>query len=190
MLGTVGVSWSDTWMWGMASTVSFTDWEASSSTPGNNMAVFNFDAFGGTTVTAAVVAEFQLETPPNATQIVPAAHRCLHSRRTTASPQRPAAVRDGQSVGTACRSARSVGAATDGTTRGATISSGEALNLKANQLFLFWARLHQRCPGYPGISIDLNFGRRVFSLQPRALEPQFPGANREGSELRVPVRSP
>lgn len=64
-LGTVGVSWSDSWTWGQAQTVSFRDWEAKScignvangqcSGGGNLGAAYTFAAFAGSQISDAAL---------------------------------------------------------------------------------------------------------------------------------------
>lgn len=69
-LGTVGASWSDSWSWGQAQTVSFHDWASDSQVDiKNNAANYNFVAFGGSDVTAATLNEYLLQLPPSVGQI-------------------------------------------------------------------------------------------------------------------------
>lgn len=69
-LGTIGANWSDSWTWGQARTVSFQDWESkSTSEVSNNFVSYEFDAYGGSEVTAADLYQNILQLPPNNNQI-------------------------------------------------------------------------------------------------------------------------
>ena len=69
-LGTISASWSQSWAWGQTSSVSFSDWESGSTVDiANNEACYDFFAFGGSDVTAAVLGQNRLELPPNNEQI-------------------------------------------------------------------------------------------------------------------------
>jgi hypothetical protein len=69
-LGTIGASWSESWTWGQTSTISFSDWEADSTLDiSDNSASYDFFAFGGSDVTAAVLTDNLLQLPPSNEQI-------------------------------------------------------------------------------------------------------------------------
>ncbi|SRR5579885_1402018 len=70
VLGTLGASWSDSWSWGQATTVSFQDWESDSTvTLPNNYAEYDFVAFGGSDITNAELGADLLQLPPTNEQI-------------------------------------------------------------------------------------------------------------------------
>lgn len=69
-VGTVGASWSSSWTWGEASTISFCDWESSSNVDiPDNAAQYNFVAYGGSDLTTANLSDDLLALPPNNNQI-------------------------------------------------------------------------------------------------------------------------
>jgi hypothetical protein len=70
LLGTLSSSWSDSWTWGQARTVSFQNWQSQSSLDvANNFVSYQFQAFGGSDVTAAALYANLLQLPPSNEQI-------------------------------------------------------------------------------------------------------------------------
>jgi hypothetical protein len=67
-LGTISAAWSQSWTWGQAMTVSFSDWECQADTP-ENEASYRFRAVGGTQMGPDELAANLLELPLNSEQI-------------------------------------------------------------------------------------------------------------------------
>jgi len=90
-LGTLSASWSDSWSWGQAQTISIQDWEAGSSISGDNTtATYDYDAFGNSEITHGILLSHLLDLPLNGPQLSNAACDLPYLNYPTQQVQPPA----------------------------------------------------------------------------------------------------